>query len=95
MLIITELLIAARSAKSTNKISLINPSIGIVLTSFSALLTSIAILITSEFTSILKIKYTKLRDCVNVITRLYEKTMKKFMIDKFFDEKESEELKKV
>ena len=83
-------MIAARCARSINKISLINPSIGLVLTSFSVLLTSFAILITSEFTSKLKINNTKLRDFVNVFTRLYEKTMKNFMIDKFFDEKESE-----
>ena len=50
--------------------SLVNPSIGIVLTSSTALLTSIAILITNEYTSKLKISYTKLRYWINVITLL-------------------------
>ena len=54
--------------------SLINPSIGIVMNSSTALLTSIAILITSEHIKKLKIKYTQLSDWINVITLLYEKT---------------------
>ena len=60
----------------------INPSIGVVLTSSSALLTSIAILITNEYISKLKIRYTKLRDWINVITLLFEKTLKESLIDK-------------
>ena len=75
--------------------SLLNPSIGIVLTSSTALLTSIAILITNEYISKLKIRYTKLRDWINVITLLYEKTLKESMIDKKIDEKESEQLKQI
>ena len=75
--------------------SLINPSIGVVLTSSSALLTSIAILITNEYISKLKIRYTKLRDWINVITLLYEKTLKQSMIDKKIDEKETEQLKQI
>ena len=82
LLIITEVLIGSGSAISTSTISLINPSIGIVLTSSAALLTSIAILITNEYISKLKIRYTKLRDWINVITLLYEKTLKESMIDK-------------
>ena len=62
--------------------SIINPSIGIVLTSLAALLTSIAILVTNEYISKLKIRFTKFRDWINVITLLYEKTLKKSMIDK-------------
>ena len=73
--------------------SLINPSIGVVLTSSSALLTSIAILITNEYISKIKIRYTKLRDWINVITFLYGKTLKDSMIDKKINEKESEQLK--
>ena len=75
--------------------SLINPGIGIVLTSSTALLTGIAILITNEHISKLKIRYTKLRDWINVITLKYEKTLKESMIVKKFDEKESEQLKQI
>ena len=95
LLIITEILIGSGSAIGTSTMSLINPSIGVVLTSSSALLTSIAILITNEFISKLKIRYTKLRDWINVITLLYEKTLKESMIDKKIDQKESEQLKQI
>ena len=61
---------------------LINPSIGIVLTRFSALLTSIAILITNENNSNLKLRYTKLRDYIKFNTILYDKTLNQSMIDK-------------
>ena len=73
--------------------SLINPSIGIVLTSSTALLKSKAILKTDEYISKLKIRYTKLKDWIKVITLLYEKTLKESKIDKKIDGKESEELK--
>ena len=48
---ITGLLIGSGSAIGTPTMSLINPSIGIVLNSSTALLTSIAILITNEYMS--------------------------------------------
>ena len=48
LLIITEILVGAGSTLSTSTRSLINPSVGIVLTSSTALLTSLAILITNE-----------------------------------------------
>ena len=70
LLIITEILIGSGSAISTSTMSLINPSIGIVLTSSTALLTSLAILITNEYISKLKLRYTKLRDWINFITIL-------------------------
>ena len=95
LLIITEISIGSGSAISTSTMSLINPSIGLVLTSSTALLTSIAILITNEYISKLKISYTKLRDWINVITLLYEKTLKETMIDKKINEKESEQLKQI
>ena len=95
LLIITEILIGSGSAIGTSTISLINPSIGVVLTSSSALLTSIAILITNEYISKLKIRYTKLRDRINIITLLYGKTLKKSMVDKKINEKESEQLKQI
>ena len=91
LLIITEILVGSGSAIGTSTMSLINPSIGIVLTSSTALLTSLAILITNEYISKLKLRYTKLRDWINFITILYEKTLNQSMID----EKEALELKKI
>ena len=95
LLIITEILVGSGSAVGTSTMSLINPSIGIVLTSSTALLTSLAILITNEYNSKLKLRYTKLRDWINFITILYEKTLNQSMIDKKIDEKEALELKKI
>ena len=95
LLIITEILIGSSSAISTSTMSLINPSIGIVLTSSTALLTSLAILITNEYISKLKLRYTKQRDWINFVTILYEKTLNQSMIDKKIDEKEALELKKI
>ena len=94
LLIITEFLIGAGSAVGSSSMALINPGAGIVISSSTALLTSIAILITNEYISKLKIRYTKLRDWINVITLLYEKTLKQSMVDKKIDEKEALELKK-
>ena len=74
---------------------LINPGAGIIVSSSTALLTGIAILITNDYISKLKIRYTKLRDWINAITLLYEKTLKTSMIDKKTDEKEAQELKKI
>ena len=95
LLIITEILIGSGSAIGTSTMGLINPSVGIVISSSTALLTSIAILITNEYISKLKIRYTKLRDWINVITLLYEKTLKESMIDKKIDEKEANQLKQI
>ena len=49
--IITEILMGSGSAISTSTMSLINASIGTVLTSSTALLISLAILITNEYIS--------------------------------------------
>ena len=75
LLIITEILIGGGSAIGTSTMSLLNPSIGIIASSSTAFLTSLAILITSEYISKLKLRYTKLRDWINFITILYEKTL--------------------
>ena len=48
---ITENLLGSGSAITTSNLSLVNPSVGIVLTSSTALLSSIAILITNEYIS--------------------------------------------
>ena len=95
LLIITEILIGSGSAITSSTFSLINPSIGIPIASCSALLTSIAILITNEYIIKLKKRYTKLRYWINVITLLYEKTLKESMIDKKIDQKEAEQLKQI
>ena len=95
ILIITEILIGSGSAISSSAMSLINPSVGVVLTSSPALLTSLAILITNEFISELNLRYTKLRDWINFITILCEKTLNQSMVDKKIDEKEASELKKI
>ena len=95
LLIITEILAGSASAICSSTMGLINPGAGIIISSSTALLTSIAILITNEYISKLKMRYTKLRDWINVITLLYEKTIKQSMVDKKIDEKEAQELKKI
>ena len=95
LLIITEILVGSGSAIGSSAMSIINPGAGIIISSSTALLTSIAILITNEYISKLKIRYTKLRDWINVITLLYEKTLKESMIDKKIDQKEADQLKQI
>ena len=80
-LIITELLVGSASAVGSSTMGLINPGAGIIISSSTALLTNIAILITNEYISKLKIRYTKLRAWINVITLLYGKTLKSSMVD--------------
>ena len=81
MLIITEILFGAGSAAGISSMALINPGAGIVISSSTALITSIAILITNEYISKLKLRYTKLRDWVNVITLPFEKTLQQSISD--------------
>ena len=94
-MIISEILIGVGSTVGSSSMALINPGAGIVVSSSTALLTSIAILITNEYISKLKIRYSKLRDWINVITLLYEKTLKESMIDKKIDQKEANQLKQI
>ena len=61
--------------------SLINSGLCFIISSSTALLTSIAILITNEYISKLKIRYSRLRDWINVISLLYEKSLKESMIE--------------
>ena len=61
LLSINESLIGSRSAMGSSTMGLINPGVGIIISSSTALLTSIAILITNEYISKLKIRYTNLR----------------------------------
>ena len=95
LLIITEILVGSGSTIGSSAMSMINPGAGIIISISTALLTSIAILITNEYISKLKIRYTKLRDWINVITLLYEKTLKESMIDKKIDQKEADQLKQI
>ena len=95
LLIITEILVGGGSAVGSSAMSMINPGAGIIISSSTALLTSIAILITNEYISKLKIRYTKIKDWINVITLLYEKTLRESMIDKKIDEKEANQLKQI
>ena len=95
LLNITEILVGAGCAVGSSSMALINPGAGIIISSSTALLTSVAILITNEYTSKLKIRFTKLQDWINVITLLYEKTLKKSTIDKKYNEKASEQLKQI
>ena len=81
-MIITEILVGSASAVGSSTMGILNPGAGIIISSSTALLTRIAILITNEYISKLKIRYTKLRDWINVITLLYEKTLKESTIDK-------------
>ena len=94
LLIIAEILVGSASAVGSSTMGIINPDAGIIISSSTALLTSIAILITNEYISKLKIRYIKLRDWINVITLLYEKTLKQSMIERKI-EKEALELKMI
>ena len=87
LLIITGILIGSTSAIGSSTMGLINPGAAINFSSSTAFLTSIAILITNEYISKLKIRYTKKRDWINVITLLYEKTLKQSMIVRKINEK--------
>ena len=95
LFIITEVLVGTGSAIGSSTMGSINPGAGIIISSSTALLTSITILITIAYISKLNLRYTKLRDWINVITLLYEKTLKQSMVDKKNDEKEAQEFKKI
>ena len=86
-MIVTEILVGSASAVGSSTTELFIPGSGIMISSSTALLTRFAILITNEYISKLKIRYTKLRDWINIITLLYEKTLKTSMIDKKSDQK--------
>ena len=72
----------------------IGATIGVPIAGASTFITSIAVLITNEYIAKLKMRYTKLRDWINMISLLYEKTLKTSMIDKKIDDKVANELKK-
>ena len=92
-LIISGFLLGSGSTTTNTNLSLVNPSIAIIIASSTAPLTSLAILIRNEFISKVKFRFYNVRDWINVISLLYEKTLKSSMIDRKVDEKESDELK--
>ena len=94
LLIFTENLVGTASTVGSSTMGFINPGAGINISNCTTLLISVAILTTNEFVSKLKIRYTTLRDWINVITLPYGKNLKTSMIDKKINEKEAEELKK-
>ena len=75
----------SRSARKTSAMSEINPSVGIVLTSSTAILTSIAYLTTNENNNEIKQRYANLRGWIKVITLFFEKTLNQSMVDKKID----------
>ena len=98
LIIITEYFVGCASTISRSTMDLINPGAGFIFSNSTALLTSIAILLTNEYISKFKKRHTKLRGWNNVITLLYEKTLKTSLVDKkndkLINEKEVVELKK-
>ena len=87
--------IAGVSTGSALSITGVGTVVGIPIASSTAFMVSIATLITNEYFSKMKIRYTKLRDHINMITLRYERTLNKSMIDKKIDPIEAEELKKI
>ena len=94
MFFTAETLVGSASALGSSTMCWLNPEEGIINSSSTALMTIIAILITNEYIPKLKVRYTKLRHWINVITLLYEKTSKTYLVHKKIDQKEAEELKK-
>ena len=95
-MIVSEILIGSvgLSVGSGLTISGLAP-VGFLCASSISFLLSISILFTKENLSELKIRYSKLRDWINVITWLYEKILKASMVDKNIDQTEAVELKKI
>ena len=86
---ITETLNGSGLATTTSTLSILKLSSGVILTSSTALITSTGILMRNKYMTKLKIRCTKLRDCVIVITLLYDKTLKQSIVDKKTDEKKN------
>ena len=93
-MIVSEILIGVGSLSvgSGLTVSGIAP-VGMVTAGSISFLSSISTLVTNDFFLKLKIRYTKLRDWINVTTLLYEKTLKESMIDKEIGEKKGEKFR--
>ena len=73
----------------------VGTQIGVSIAGISSFTISVAVLFTNEYFSKLKSRYQKLRDHIRMIKLLYEKNLKKSLLDRKIDEKESEELKSI
>ena len=87
--IITEILIRSASTINSSTLAVKNFSAGAIVSISTNLLASIAMLITDEYISKWKIRFTKLPDCINLFTLLYEKTLRQSLVEKKIDEKET------
>ena len=83
------------SSTILSSLSTINPIIAIPMVSSSALNTSLANLIGNDQNSKQKVRHTKLKDRIIVISLLNEKTLKQTMLGKSIGEKEAIEFKKI
>ena len=71
----------------------VGTQIGVPIAGVSSFEISVAVLFTNEYFSRLKSRYQKLRDHNRMIKLLFEKTLKKSLVDKKIDENKSEGLK--
>ena len=80
LLNITEISKGTNFTLVSSTFSIFNTTIAIPIASSFALFTLKPILKTSEYVSKLKLGYVKIRDWINIISLLYEKTMKKSIV---------------
>ena len=90
MLIIREFFIGSSGLTVVTVLSSkdLGSSLGFPSAAAASYIASVAGLITNEYCSKLEMRYTKLRDWIEVTTLLYEKTLNKSLIDTKIDEKE-------
>ena len=86
---------ASASTITSSTPSIVNPSVGIILSSSTALIASIASLITNLCESKFQKSYTKLRGCINVITLLHGKASKQSMVKKKVVENEANKVEEI
>ena len=95
-MIVSEILVGSAGLSVGSGMTILRLAhVGIMCASSISFLSSISTLITNEYFSKLKIRYTKLRNWINVINLLYEKILEQSMIDDKVNEKEALELKKI
>ena len=70
-------------------------TVGVPVAGCTSILASIVKLITNDLLLKLKMRDKKLKDCINRINVLYEKVLKKSLLDKKTDKGEGEELRKI
>ena len=96
-LTILEILVAVSGLTVGTSLSMrgVGTIIGVPIEGCSSFLASVATLITNEYLPKLKLRYTKLKVWIIMITILYEKTLDKPMIHKGIIEKEGQEFEKI